>query len=663
MWIGDRYGMTWQDRRTGNYEVFFNTLGADGAKKMADVELTFDPGFSVNPAIAWNGSEFIVAWQDDRNGPFDVYVQRVDARGTLLGGNLQLTQGDMTFGNESPSIAPGLKGVGVAWSFGDALHHIIDFQVWSPDLSTPIIPSINVTDGTTAAEYPVVVWNKDRYVVAWYDKSASPQAIYAAAFLEDGTPLIPPRPITSPGAFRSRYPFLNPLGDRILVVYADDRDQNTGYELYTRMIHADLSPLGGELRVTDAPRDSVFPIAAFGPKGDFGVLFRDDREAGAQNVYFTELTCFIPSLGPSARSPAALHDLAVVADAEAAAVAQGLGGGVAQLGGDDPLAEGQALGHLVLHPDRLLGLEQLHQRGEALDVVLRERGLHGVEADGLVHVLEEGGDGLAYVLGDDLFEGLDELDLGLDVAGVLGVEAAEELDERVVVRVVLEQLVEDLDLPGELLALLDGDAAEVDDGGDAVLAGGDDALEGELFLLRVGDARVDDEGEALEERRRRVRRLHVSELLEGLHPVVGLRLLVAGELGGAGDLLVGGGLRAERLSPRREGHALLLHEVEKSHVYLALAIISGAPLPQGLDRSNHSGRPSVPMRVRARCRRSNRRAARVAALAVGHGGRRGERRGDLRRPAHRRAPPTSRCSPTRRSRPTRSRLRGATSPS
>jgi len=294
-WIGDRYGMTWQDRRSGSYQVYFTTLNDTGTKQIGDVQLTHNDSFSVNPVVAWNNEQFIVAWQDDRNGPFDVFVQFLGSDGALQGPNLQITQAQGMSDNESPAIAPGLKGVGLAWNFGDSLHEQVQFQVFSPDFSTPISAPTAVTDGTTDAVYPVVVFNKDRYVVAWYDNSANPKAIYAATFAEDGTPLAPATPITSPGSFQSRYPFLRALGDRILVVYSDDRDQNDGYEIYTRMIHPDLTPLLGELRVTNAPRDSVHPFASFGPDGNFGILFRDDREAGQQNIFFTSLTCSMPA--------------------------------------------------------------------------------------------------------------------------------------------------------------------------------------------------------------------------------------------------------------------------------------------------------------------------------------------------------------------------------
>jgi hypothetical protein len=291
VWVGDRYGLAWQDRRTGDYEIFFTILDSAGAKKHPDTQLTFAQGFSVNVSMAWNSSEFILVWQDDRDGIFNLYGQRVSVDAAPIGSNIQLTTNAGNLGNEAPSVAAGFKTVGVAWALGDASSHLINFQTFSPDLTAPVSSTVTLTNGTTQAVYPTVVWNKDRYVIAWYDKTASPKAIYAAAVAEDGTVLQQPKAVTSPGPFRSRYPSLRPLGDRLLLVYADDRDQNQGYEIYSRMISPSLDPLTPELRVTNAPRDSIYPIPAFGPEGNVGILFRDDRENGNENVYFTRLGC------------------------------------------------------------------------------------------------------------------------------------------------------------------------------------------------------------------------------------------------------------------------------------------------------------------------------------------------------------------------------------
>ena len=290
VWVGDRYGVAWQDRRDADYEVYFTLLKETGEKAIADQRLSFANGFSVNVSMAWNGAEFIVVWQDERFGFFNLVGQRVGVDGAPIGSNVELTSDQQGFGNEAPSVAAGLKGIGVAWALGDAYTHIIQFQTFDPTLS-PMSSPVIIADGSTESVYPSVVWNKDRYVVSWYDKTASPKAIYAAVLGEDGSVIVPATAISQPGPFRSRYPFMRPLGDRVLFLYADDRDQNDGYELYARMVGSDLTPLGPEQRLTNAPKDSISPVAAFGPDGTVGVLFRDDRENGEPHVWFTGLGC------------------------------------------------------------------------------------------------------------------------------------------------------------------------------------------------------------------------------------------------------------------------------------------------------------------------------------------------------------------------------------
>jgi hypothetical protein len=292
VWVGDRYGVAWQDRRDGDYEVYFSLLDENGAKvEGGDKRLSNAPGFSINVTLAWNGAEFTAVWQDERNGLFDLFAQRLDVGGNPIGENVQLTDSSSTGqGNEAPSVAAGTNGIGVAWTSGDATTHVIQFQTFTAELE-PLSPVVFLTNGGSDAVYPTIVWNKDRYVVAWFDKTASPKGIYAAALSEDGAVLTQPKPISSPGAFRSRYPFLRPLGDRVLAIYSDDRDRNNGYELYAVMVSGALDRISAEQRLTFSGRDSVYPVAAFGPDGDVGILFRDDRDGGEHHVFFTRLGC------------------------------------------------------------------------------------------------------------------------------------------------------------------------------------------------------------------------------------------------------------------------------------------------------------------------------------------------------------------------------------
>jgi hypothetical protein len=106
---------------------------------------------------------------------------------------------------------------------------------------------------------------------------------------ELGREVVPATVLTS-GSFHARTPALLPFGDRVLLVWADDRDGNDGYELYAKMLNRRLEALGPEQRLTTARGDSIDPIIAFGPGGDVGVLFNDNRAATTQ-TFFTRLVC------------------------------------------------------------------------------------------------------------------------------------------------------------------------------------------------------------------------------------------------------------------------------------------------------------------------------------------------------------------------------------
>jgi hypothetical protein len=292
IWTGDRYGVAWQERRDGDYEVYFRLLNESGSTvEVPPVQLSDAFGFSINVDLGWTGTRFVAVWQDERNGQFNLFGRTISVEGVPLSNEVQLVP-DSSFPDEAPSVAASSDGIGVAWGHGNAQAHFIQFQTFDFDLN-PVSPVVTFNDGLTDAVYPTVVWNDGNYIVAWFDRSASPAGIYASVVDPAGNVVVAPTAISStPNGSFSRYPTLKALGDRVLVLFSDDRDGNQGYELYGRMVSDLLVPLTEPTRITQASGDSINPRAAFGPDGNVGILFRDDR-LGAQHVFFTRLGCLV----------------------------------------------------------------------------------------------------------------------------------------------------------------------------------------------------------------------------------------------------------------------------------------------------------------------------------------------------------------------------------
>lgn len=72
------YGAVWEDDRDGNYEVYFNRINSyTGTKKEDAIRVSVSPNPSINPSIAWSGSEFGVAWNEAEGDRMDVYFARI----------------------------------------------------------------------------------------------------------------------------------------------------------------------------------------------------------------------------------------------------------------------------------------------------------------------------------------------------------------------------------------------------------------------------------------------------------------------------------------------------------------------------------------------------------------------------------------------------------
>jgi hypothetical protein len=283
VWTGAVFATAWSDRREdNNYEVWFNRLDGKGNKLGPDLRISDAAGFSLHPHLIWNGAEFLLVFDDNRTGDFRVYGQRLDVDGNPLGGNIELT-GPFA-GAESPWIAEGEKKVAIV--FNKKIEDTwIAVRLFDPDLTNGgAIIDLDTKHGVS----PTVVWNKDRFVIAYEKKVATKpgNAIFGLTVDESGNPTGEKK--LTDGASFARTHSLLALGDRLLLVWADDHDGN--FELYTKLLTPSLDELTPRKRITVDGADSLWPIAAFGPDGDVGVLFNDTR-SGSWQVYFTRLVC------------------------------------------------------------------------------------------------------------------------------------------------------------------------------------------------------------------------------------------------------------------------------------------------------------------------------------------------------------------------------------
>lgn len=288
---GSALATVWEDaRQDTNYEIYFARFDQAARKLGPDLRVTDAPQFSLNPKIVWNQSEYLLVWDDrraeqpgaSRQDLARVYAQRVTADGMLLGQNRLLTPEDPIA--EFPDVAIGPGRIGLVFVSSDGLPRLV-FRVLDESL-TPIgerPPPLGED-----VQGPSVHLVAGRFVVLFNTYHQAPgDALMGAAFDTEGRLVVSPRRLTEGARFARTHHALT-LGDRLLVVWADDLDGN--YELYSQVLSPDLTVIRGRERLTHDAADTLGPLISRGPEGQIGVAFSDYR-LGSRQTYMLTLGC------------------------------------------------------------------------------------------------------------------------------------------------------------------------------------------------------------------------------------------------------------------------------------------------------------------------------------------------------------------------------------
>jgi len=115
---GDTVHVVWYDRRDGNWEIYYKRSIDAGMAWGPDTRLTTDSASSQNPSIAVSGSNVHLVWQDRRDGNWEIYYKRSPDGGSTWNADIRLTADTMA--SCTPSI-----------SVLDSMVHVVWHSNWS----------------------------------------------------------------------------------------------------------------------------------------------------------------------------------------------------------------------------------------------------------------------------------------------------------------------------------------------------------------------------------------------------------------------------------------------------------------------------------------------------------------------------------------------------
>jgi hypothetical protein len=251
--------MVWEDRRSGNFEIYYASLTADSVLK--EVRVTRTRGESSYPCLACGPSDVYILWQEYTGKVFDIYYARLTdgeiiTRKRLLRTNLDSSCPVTTVGPDGnlhiawhegpykqtaiyygkiaddslitkqtvcsvhpdafrPDIACSDSGeIMIAWFEGlDIKSRLWDGKAWGEEIHV-------ASTEARSWRLSLTSFAESRWALAWFDNTAEGSDVHVKFF--NGTLWHSPAVVSK--AFLAYYPSLTPLGEGELAVTWEEKD-------------------------------------------------------------------------------------------------------------------------------------------------------------------------------------------------------------------------------------------------------------------------------------------------------------------------------------------------------------------------------------------------------------------------------------------------------
>jgi len=288
---GTNYFVVWQDARTPSYDVYGARVTPSGAiLDGGGIAIARGGRSQLAPAVAFDGSDYLVAWSELRaneGGNYDIYGARVSPAGTVLdpaGIGISTASGTQA----APAVTSGGGNSLVVWEDGRNKGQIFAARVTAG--GTVLDPNgIELSPANGFALSPAAAFDGGNYLVAWSDtRTFTTFDIYGARVTQSGTVLDPDGfPISTEDSTQER-PAIAFDGANYLVAW-DDLRSGPHSDIYG----ARVSPAGTVLdptgiAVSTAANDQASPVVAF-DGATYLVAWQDSR-AGSSDIYAARVT-------------------------------------------------------------------------------------------------------------------------------------------------------------------------------------------------------------------------------------------------------------------------------------------------------------------------------------------------------------------------------------
>ncbi|MEO0009741.1 MAG: T9SS type A sorting domain-containing protein [candidate division WOR-3 bacterium] len=292
---GTNYLVTWLDYRSGWQADIYGTRVSTGGVVLdsAGIPVSAEPEYDqVLPAVVFGGGRYLVVWSDYRNyeGP-DIYGARVDTSGQVLDPDgVLISWGIISPTQYAPVAAFDGTNYLVVWQDyrngydGDIYGTRVtpQGQVLDPD-------GIPIATGWSDQYTPAVAFDGTNYFVVWIDVRNGYLDIYGARVTPSGEVLDPEGIPVVVDEYDKNYPQSGFNGENYLVVYELHDWVEDKHDIYGVRVTPDGNVLG-TVAIATLDGWQVYPAVSSG-SDTLLVVWQDERDpSGSADIYGARIT-------------------------------------------------------------------------------------------------------------------------------------------------------------------------------------------------------------------------------------------------------------------------------------------------------------------------------------------------------------------------------------
>jgi len=290
---GTNFLIVWEDWRRANCDVYGARVTPAGVVLDPDgIPIVIAGNHQQAPAVAFDGTNFLVLWEDWRSDTADIYCARVTPAGVVLEpGGVAVSAAANT--QRSPTVAFDGTNFLVAWQDDRKDRDTFDVFGARVNQTGTTLDSAGIPLATAAGDqvYPAVCFDGTNFLVVWQDsRNGNYCDIYGTRVTQAGIVLEPDGIAVSTAANYQQSPAVAFDGTNFLVAWQDFRGTGGYSHIYgARVAQAGAVLDTSGISISPTDYDQKFPAVAFDGT-NYLVVWEDWRGSSFYDIYGARVT-------------------------------------------------------------------------------------------------------------------------------------------------------------------------------------------------------------------------------------------------------------------------------------------------------------------------------------------------------------------------------------